>query len=124
MALAEIHITQHAIERFHLRVRPGLSTAAAEIELARMVAVGELVNDPPSWYADRQRRTAAAYLVVGDLVLPLEPVDGNPCALVAVTCIARGGISDAARARRNERRRRGAPRRRTISRSRMDPVVR
>src|SRR4051794_26614396 len=106
MALIEIRLTQHAVDRFQFRVRPGLSTAAAEVELARLAAMGDIVTDAPAWHACRQRRTASAYLVVGDLVLPLEPVCGNPDALVAVTASHVVGSPNEARARRNERRRR------------------
>jgi hypothetical protein len=107
MAYLEIHLTQHAIERFHERVRPCLTIAAAEEELARLVTMADVVSEPPTWHAERQRRTAAAYLVVGDLVLPAERLVGQPDVLVAVTCIARGCLSDRARARRNEARQRG-----------------
>ena len=106
MAYLEIQLTQHAIERFHERVRPSLTLSAAEDELARLVAFARVVSDPPSWHAERQRRTAAAYLVIGDLVLPAEPLVSEPEVLVAVTCIARGCVSDQARARRNKARRR------------------
>jgi hypothetical protein len=106
MGYLEIHFTQHAIERFHERVRPCLTIAAAEEELARLVTMADVVSEPPTWLAERQRRTAAAYLVVGDLVLPAERLEGKPYVLVAVTCIARGCLSDRARARRNEARQR------------------
>jgi len=101
----EINLTCHAIARFHERVRPTLDRRAAEDELARLVAIGLITSEAPFWHATRQRQRAHAYLVVGDLVLPLKPQRGDQSVLIAVTCIARGGLSDAARARRNERRR-------------------
>jgi hypothetical protein len=101
METLEIHLSQHAVERFHERVRPSLGIEAAEDELARLVAMGQVVTQPPPWHAERQRQTAPAYLVICDLVLPLVQMGGDPVVLVAVTCIARGGISDQARARRN-----------------------
>lgn len=107
MAHLEIQLTQHAIERFHHRVRPSLTMSAAEDELARLVTVAQVVSEPPTWHAERQRRTAAGYLVIGDLVLPAERLAGAPDVLVAVTCISRGCLSDKARARRNEAKRRG-----------------
>ena len=114
MAFLEIRLTQHAIERFHERVRPGLAMAAAEEELARLVSIADVVTEPPPWHGERQRRTAPAYLVIGDLVLPAEWLVGEPDVLVAVTCIARGCLSDRARARRNEARQRGQRARRFV----------
>lgn len=105
MSLLEIHLSSHAIERFHQRVRPGLDLDSAGDELSRLVAIGELSDTAPPWHAHRQAQEAHAYLIVADLVLPLQPAQDDPSALVAVSCIPRGGLSDAARARRNGRRR-------------------
>src|SRR5262249_4422895 len=89
MAYLELHLPQHSVDRFRERVGPSLTIAAAEEELSRLVPAADVVPEPPTWHAERQRRTAAAYLVVGDMVLPAEPVIGEPNVLVAVTCIAR-----------------------------------
>ena len=106
MPTLEIRLTTHAVDRFHERVRPALTRAAAEDELARLVLFGSIFSEAPAWFAIRQRQRAAAYLVIGDLVLPLEPVGTGGDAYSAVTCIARGGISETARFRRNGRRHR------------------
>lgn len=98
MPTIEIELTNHAIDRFHERVRPGLARASAEVELARLALFGAMVADPPPWYSPCEDHEASAYLVIGDLVLPLRA--GDDGVHVAVTCIARGGISPAARARR------------------------
>jgi len=104
-AKVEIRLGSHAVERFHERVRPALHLDAAELELGRLVAQGSVVADPPVWLAPRQRQFACCYVVVGDLVLPLEPDRRDREVLVALTCIARGGLSDRARQGRNARRR-------------------
>lgn len=101
----EIHLSQHAIDRFHERVRPGLDRAAAEDALAQLALLGTIESEPPEWLARRQRQRAACYLVAGDVVLPLDPYRRDPRVLVALTCVARGGISELARQRRNEGRR-------------------
>ena len=88
-----------------LRRVPSLTRAAAEDELAHLVLFGDVVSEPPAWFAERQHQFAAAYLVVGDLVLPLAARDPDGEVFAATTCIARGGISEAARFRRRERRR-------------------
>ena len=45
-----IHLTSHAIERYRDRVRPGLSFEAAELELARVAASGEITTQAPAWH--------------------------------------------------------------------------
>jgi hypothetical protein len=65
----------------------------------------------PDWLARGQRQAAACYLVAGDVVLPLDPCRRDPGVLVALTCVARGGLSELARQRRNMRRRRRPSRR-------------
>lgn len=106
MSLLEIQLTTHAIERFQQRVRPGLDLEAAGDELARLLATAAIVQDPPDWFARRQARVACSYLVVGDLVLPLQQSRSGDGTLVAVSCIPRGSLSEMARARRNSARRR------------------
>ena len=101
----EIHLSQHAVDRFHERVRPGLDRTAAEDALAQLALLGTIEPEPPEWLARRQRQRAACYLVAGDVVLPLDPCRRDPTVLVALTCLARGGISELARHRRNSQRR-------------------
>jgi hypothetical protein len=106
----EIHLSEHAVQRFHERVRPGLDRIAAEDALARLALHGTIDTEPPDWLARHQRQHAACYLVAGDVVLPLDPCRRDPAVLVALTCLARGGLSEPARQRRNLRRRRRASR--------------
>jgi hypothetical protein len=89
MPTLEICITTHAVERFQERVRPGLSFAAAADELAHLIGLGELREEPPPWCLTRED---AGYLVIGDLVLPLAACaeDG---VFYATTCLTRGSRS-------------------------------
>lgn len=106
MSATTVDLSLHAIERFQQRMRPALTLAAAEEELAELMALGEIVGQPPDWFARRQLQHAPCYLVVGDFVLPLVPARYDPEVLCATTCVARGGLSDKARERRNSHRRR------------------
>ena len=106
MKKQDLMISKHAAERFHSRVRPSLDSDAASAELSRLASLGDVVAEPPLWFAERQQEEAPRYLVVGDLVMPLRRIGAAPethrwC---AVTCIARGGISEKARHARNGRR--------------------
>lgn len=99
-----IILSTHAVERFQERVRPGLTLAAAEDELAHLALAGDVVTTAPPWHADRAAREAPYYLLIADLILPLQP--GTEAGVyVATTCLPKGSVSDATRARRNDRRR-------------------
>src|SRR4051794_15258525 len=89
MATLEIRITDHAVERFQERVRPGLSVDVAAHELARLIPLGFIYEQPPAWCA---ARPCPAYLVVGDLVLPLVTC-ADEGVYYATTCLTRGSRS-------------------------------
>jgi hypothetical protein len=103
MATETIILSAHAVERFRERVRPALSIEAAEEELAHLVLAGEMVTRAPRWHTDRAAQEAPRYLLIADLILPLQPArdEGHH---VATTCLVKGSPSDASRARRNRRR--------------------
>ena len=107
----EIRLSEHAVRRFRERVRPGLDEGQARNELSRLVAFGEMVGEPPEWLAATQRQRASCFLVLGDLVLPLDPGRRDREVLCALTCIARGSLSEAARTARSARRSRTGGRR-------------
>ena len=109
----EVTLTHHCVGRFHERFRPALDQIRARAELEALIEHGRISEDPPEWMARTMRQGADAYLVVGeDLVLPLVAAGPLGEWLIAKTCIPRGGISEAARRRRNERgRKRRAARR-------------
>ena len=110
MTVETIILSKHAVERFQERVRPALSLEAAEEELAQLVLVGEVLEQAPAWHADRAAQDAPAYLLIADVILPLQPTGGRT--FVATTCLPRGCMSEASRARRNRARRHQSRRRR------------
>jgi hypothetical protein len=95
-----IDLTAHAIRRFRDRVRPALDLDCAADELARLIGQAELTPEAPAWVEG----FAYLYLVVGDVVLTLDPAFGDPERLVATTCLVRNGHP-------RRRRRRGGYRR-------------
>lgn len=104
-----IVLSAHAVERFRDRVRPALALDQAAAELERLIDDGRVRNYAPRWVADRQHQRAAFYLVVGDLVFPMDPSHRDQTTLRVLTCLARGHISPAARRAKNRRRRAQAP---------------
>lgn len=103
----EVTLTHHCVGRFHERFRPALDQIRARAELEALIEHGRIADEPPEWMARTMRQEADAYLVVGeDLVLPLVAAGPLGERLIAKTCIPRGGISEAARRRRNDRGRR------------------
>lgn len=99
-----IQLSQHAVERFQQRVRPGLDPVDAEEQLANLALAGDLVPEPPAWHGATCAQLAPWYLVIADIVLPLKPHWTEPDLLVATTCLARGERSTEARRRRREHR--------------------
>ena len=106
-----IHLTNHAIDRYRERVRPGLSFKAAELELALVAASGEITTQAPAWHLRNCAQEAPYYLVIADVLLPLRPHYSEIDVLVATTCLARGCLSADARRHRNARKRHRAGRR-------------
>ena len=100
-----IHLSSHAVERFHQRARPALDPAEALDELARLVLVADLVDTPPHWHARSCAQLAPWYLVIADVLLPLKEHVVEPGVLVATTCLVRGVHSDDVRRRRRTHRR-------------------
>jgi hypothetical protein len=84
-------LTQHAIGRFNQRVRPTLDEDQAGAELRRLVCLGTISATAPRWLAETQHQAAAMYLVVGDVVIPLDPPARTmrPCAHLRASRAAR-----------------------------------
>lgn len=99
-----VKLTYHAVARYQERVRPGLEVDHARIDLERLLPLGEITSWAPCWLQSRQQQSAAFYLTVGDVSLPLDPCREDRERLVALTCLVRGSLSDRARASRNQRR--------------------
>lgn len=94
--LAEIDLSEHAVEQYRERTKPALELAAARAELAQLVFSGEVVTEPPEW--TRSASTKPFHLVIADtLALPLAPQAGR---WITTTCLVR----DTMTARRREQR--------------------
>lgn len=100
-----IELTEHCVEQYRERFCPALDIEVAEDRLERLLDHARLEPDPPHWVVPMPGPPAAAYLVVADdLALPLVERVSSPDVLFALTCLPRGGITHAARARRNRAR--------------------
>lgn len=96
-----VRLSIHACQRWHERAQPGVSAPAATRGMRHALREhGVLVSMPPSWVGTSPG--TRLYVVVGDFVLPVElTADHTP---LAVTVVARGGISHAERRARRTRR--------------------
>ncbi len=105
-------ITDHAVQRFIERVRPGFGPLAARAELGRLLRTyGEMSGEPP-WFAEREveRQPDAWVRVDDDLFFPCRRMSTRT--LVVDTVLTRGSISQLTRDERNARRRKRAAARR------------
>lgn len=113
-----IRLTDHAVERYQLRVRPALTIAQVREDLERLMAFGKFVEKPPAWVVPDDDR-ADGYLILAPGVC-LAVVQERHCR-VAVTCLTNMGLSDETRRKRNldaraKRYRRGIRRRKWAER--------
>ncbi len=97
-----VRISQHAVQRYRERIKPGLDEAAARSELERLRAVGTVVREPPTWLHAADH--APCYLLFGDdVALPLlRHSDGG---WVASTCVPRSTLTSERRQAKTARRR-------------------
>jgi hypothetical protein len=96
----EIDLSQHAVEQYRERIRPGLDHADARVELARLVPSGEIRATPPEWA--RSATAKPYYLVIGDaLALPLAAQHGR---WVTTTCLVQTTLTPRRREERSRRR--------------------
>lgn len=98
----QLELSDHAIERFRERVRPGLMRRAAEGELIRLVREhGYYSRTAPDWWVcedDAPYAVPFAFVVLGpDVVLTVR--HGS-----ATSCIVKGTPSDLARVAKRQRR--------------------
>jgi hypothetical protein len=100
-----VRFSDHAVQRFRERVRPGLGSESAAEQISLITEHGEVTVGPPSW-ADRA--TSFLYLVVGDVCFPLDADKRDREVLVATTCIVRGKPRKKRRACAVRKRRRNA----------------
>jgi hypothetical protein len=99
----EIDLSEHAVEQYRARIRPGLDHDDACVELARLVPSGDIRDAPPQWAHSASAKPY--YLVIGDaLALPLAAQHGR---WVTTTCLVQTTLTPR---RREERTRRKAQR--------------
>lgn len=112
-----IGLSLHACERYRERCRPALAEDDAPADLVRVArACGSTTPDPPEWLNTREpddyTMAAELWLMLGaDIAFPLA-WDGKR--LAALTCLARGNVSDKVRESRSRSRRSNARLRKTV----------
>lgn len=80
-----VHLSQHAIQRYMERVRPGLDFPAARTELRLLIARHGQQREPP---ASLGTRPADAWVSIGeDVWIPCSLHDGR---LMAMSVLCRG----------------------------------
>jgi hypothetical protein len=105
-------VDYHAAERYIERVKPTFTIGQAFAELARLLPLHGHLGEIPDWKASRPPEGDAGlngyqqWLLLGDDVA--FPALWRGDKLVLTTCVARGGISEATRAKRADYRRRRA----------------
>jgi hypothetical protein len=89
-----IVLSDHAIERYQERVRPGLDRQAALEDLRHtLTSAGVWSLEAPDWL-DTQH--GDGFVLLGDdVALPIQAAPDG--ALVATTCLTRGGMDDGRR---------------------------
>jgi hypothetical protein len=100
--VAEIRFTAHAFDRYREQVRPDCEREQAERELAALARGAAVKPEAPEWVT-RRELTADAWLhLTDDLACPLKR-QARGEALLAVSVIARGAMSEKERRWKNER---------------------
>ena len=110
----QVTVSEHAVEQYRDRVKPGLDPDAARAELEQLCALGLIQTEPPGWV--NPARPAAYYVLLGDqIVLPLAP---QADAWVATTCVAQRTLTPTRRAAKSARKASLAARKRALRRTR------
>lgn len=94
-------LTVHAIDRYHERVKPGLSRVDAKADLERMLDLAEVVDVRPCWAGEGHQ--ADRWLTLGEGIA--FPLVDNAGTTYAVTCLCNAGLSEQGRERRQRRKR-------------------
>ena len=96
-----IWFSDHAVQRYQERLRPGLDLLHARNELTRLADAGQVTPNPPGW---AQTADGGPFLILGpDVCLPLVPKGRNR--LVATTVLTRDSLKPADREQRHRERR-------------------
>lgn len=104
MTAIAIRLTEHAIERYHERVRPSLEVDQARREARWVLDYANVTPLRPDWWyeAPRGENELVAYAMVGDGIAFGLALRGAK--YYAITCCTRGGMGASARAARNHER--------------------
>ena len=99
MSDIDVRLSDHAITRYHERVKPTLLRHEAKADLERMARLGRVTTERPVFAGGQ----AAVYLLIGeDIALPLVRAGRG---FVAVSCMCRAGLGEVTRRRLNRRKR-------------------
>lgn len=94
-----LRLSRHAIEQFHIRVRPALTPDQAKVELQRLAHIGRPVQTV-DWHEPDAEDPPDYYLELSDGIALVV------CGNTALTCIARGTSSPEYRKYRTRRHKR------------------
>jgi hypothetical protein len=98
----EVFLSDHAIERYRERVRPGLSVEDAEAELQRVLGFATFTREPPDFAAEHEGVTVG-FLLLGDgIAFPVVRSESGGD-FVATTCVGNWSLSEETRERRNRK---------------------
>lgn len=96
-----VAFSAHAIQRYGERIGTAQTTDAVPSHLANLAGASTITPTPPRWLTQTAKEHSPLYLTLGsDIVFPLV-YDEARGALVAKTCLAKGGLSSASRERRS-----------------------
>jgi hypothetical protein len=98
-AAEAVRISDHAVEQYQQRIKPGFDLAAAEAELEQLRTVGRIAASAPGWV--NAVRQAPCYLLIGDAIV--LPVLRDRNGWVATTCLIDRTITPARRQAKSAR---------------------
>lgn len=86
-----VSITEHAVDRYRQRFRPGFQLGQARNDLLeRMGRDGEFVLKPPRWVGSQRAHDTIGYVTIDDdVVLPVVDKQRHVERFVAPTCLYR-----------------------------------
>jgi hypothetical protein len=92
-AAETVRISNHAVEQYQQRIKPGFDLDAAQAELEQLRTVAQIAASAPEWV--NAVRQAPCYLLIADaIVLPVLP---DRHGWVATTCLINRTITPARR---------------------------
>jgi hypothetical protein len=92
-AAEAVRISDHAVEQYQQRIKPGFDLQAAQAELEQLRAVAQIATSAPEWV--NAVRQAPCYLLIGDAIV--LPVLRDRNGWVATTCLINRTITPARR---------------------------